>query len=232
VTLPARHLVEACVCSPAEARGAVASGADRLELCGPGEGGTTPSAGLMETVIPAAGVPVHVMIRPHSESFVLAPEWRAIMRRDIVRARRAGAQGIVVGPITPAGTLDEVALAEFVYEAGDLAVVVHRAFDALREPARALDRCVTLGVTAVLTSGGASGAAEAADRLAAWQRQVGNALTILAGGGVRAHTVAPLLAQAELRALHASARDTTAFGALVASVRAHEAAPSARIPSC
>jgi copper homeostasis protein CutC len=77
-------------------------------------------------------------------------------------------------------------------------------------------------VTTVLTSGGRRFAADAAARLAAWQRQVGDALTILVGGGVRAHTVGPLLAQPDLRALHAAARDATAFGALVTTVRAHE----------
>jgi copper homeostasis protein len=221
VTTPARHvLIEACVASLAQARAAVAAGADRLELCGPGDGGTTPSAGLLDAALPAVGVPVHVMIRPHSESFVIDPEWRAIMVRDIVRARRAGAQGVVVGPVTAKGTVDEFALQQFVEAASGAAVVIHRAFDTLADPERALDVCCTRGVSAVLTAGGARMAADAAERLAAWQRQVGDTLTILAGGGVRAHTVAPLLAQSSLRAVHAAARDRATFAALVAAVRA------------
>ena len=44
-------LVEAYVESLASAREAEAAGADRLELCGPGEGGLTPSRALLASVL-------------------------------------------------------------------------------------------------------------------------------------------------------------------------------------
>jgi copper homeostasis protein CutC len=85
-----------------------------------------------------------------------------------------------------------------------------------------MGRDVALGVRGVRTSGGAAraaeAAAEAAARLAAWQRRLGDTLTIIAGGGVRAPTVAPLR-DAGLRALHAAATDPAAFAALAAVVR-------------
>ncbi len=226
--MTAHHtLVEACVASPGDVRAAVAAGADRLELCGPGDGGTTPSLALLEATLADAPVPVHAMIRPHTHRFVIAPEWRSIMRRDIALARRSGARGVVVGPILPDGTLDVATLEQFVHEAGDMAVVFHRAFDRLHDQDRALDQLLALGVRTVLTSGGAVRAVDAADRLRAWQRHAGDALEILAGGGVRAHTVAPLLQPPGLRAVHAAAVEHDTFAALVPVVRAIDASTPA-----
>ncbi len=221
-----RHtLVEACVASLGDVRAAVGAGADRLELCGPAEGGTTPSPGLLEAVLGDVTTPVHVMIRPHAHSFVIAPEWRAIMRRDITLARRRGARGVVIGPLLSNGSIDLPLLEQFVYEAGDMAVVFHRAFDRIADQDRALDQLLSAGVSTVLTSGGATCAADAADRLRGWQRHAGDAMEILAGGGVRAHTVAPLLRPIGLRAVHAAAIEHEPFAELVRTVRRLDAAP-------
>jgi len=220
-----RHtLVEACVATLGDVRAAVAAGADRVELCGPGDGGSTPSLGLLDAVLGEVSIPVHVMIRPHSHSFVISPEWRAIMRRDIALARRSGAHGVVVGPLCADGAIDVPLLAQFAEEAGPMALVFHRAFDRIADQDRALDQLLALGVSTVLTSGGAARASEAADRLRRWQQHVGTAMEILAGGGVRAHTVAPLLQPAGLRALHAAAVEHERFAELVCTVRTMDAA--------
>ncbi len=218
-----RTLLEACVSSLAESRAAIAAGADRLELCGPGAGGTTPSLALTEACVAMSSVPVHVMIRPHTHDFTVDVDWRAIMRRDLVLARRAGARGVVLGAITHGRTLDTDTVAQCVHEADGLPVVFHRAFDQLADPERALEQLVSLGVRGVLTAGGPGPAVHAAARLGAWQRQVGDALTIMAGGGVRAHAFAPLVTEARLRALHAAATDPTPFADLALALRALEA---------
>ena len=218
-----RILLEACVDSPASARDAVAAGADRVELCGPGDGGTTPSQALVEVCAATLPVPVHVMIRPHTHHFRVDREWGAIMRRDLFLARRAGASGVVLGAITASGELDTETLSHCLDAADGMPVVFHRAFDRLAEPERALDQFAAMGVHAVLTSGGATRAVDAAERLGRWQRQVGDALVIMAGGGVRAHAFAPLLEQARLRALHAAATTRAPFASLVEAVRALEA---------
>lgn len=218
-----RTLLEACVSSLAESRAAIAAGADRLELCGPGDGGTTPSLALIEACVAMSSVPVHVMIRPHTHDFTVDVDWRAIMRRDLVLARRAGARGVVLGAITRDGALDVETVAQCVHEADGLPVVFHRAFDRLTDPERALDQLVTLGVRGLLTAGGPGPAVQAAARLGAWQRHVGDALTIMAGGGVRAHAFAPLVTDARLRALHAAATDPKPFADLALALRALEA---------
>lgn len=234
--LPALHtrigrtLLEACVSSLAESRAATAAGADRLELCGPGDGGTTPSLALIEACVALSPVPVHVMIRPHTRDFTVDLDWRAIMRRDVVLARRAGARGVVLGAITRDAALDVDTIAQCVHEADGLPIVFHRAFDRLAEPERALDQLVALGVRAVLTAGGSGRAVDAAARLGAWQRQVGDALTIMAGGSVRAQAFAPLVTEARLPALHAAATDAAAFAELALALRALEASLDAAPP--
>lgn len=214
--------------SAAQAIASVAAGANRVELCGPGDGGTTPSLALVEACVSAVQVPVHVMLRPHAESFLMDAEWLAIMQRDMLLAQRAGAHGFVCGVLTREHEVDVVAMRGLLKAARGAPVVFHRAFDKTRDAARALDALCTLGVTAVLTSGHAPSASEGAEQLAAWQRQVGSALTVMAGGGVRATNVARLLEAAPLHAVHARGTDATVIAALVRVVREIVSDPYAR----
>src|SRR5262245_49285853 len=99
-------LIEAYVETLAEARAAIEAGADRLELCGPGEGGPTPSPELLTSVLAVSRVPVHVMIRPREGAFVYTPAEREAMRAAVVMAREAGAAGVVFGILREDGRLD------------------------------------------------------------------------------------------------------------------------------
>lgn len=205
--------------SAAQAVAAVAAGADRVELCGPGDGGTTPSLALIEACLAAVDVPVHVMIRPHVGGFVVETDWLAIMRRDLTLARGVGAHGFVSGALTAAGQVDVSAMRVLLDVAHDLPVVFHRAFDQTSDAPRALDTLCALGVAAVLTSGHAPSAVEGAKQLAALQQQAGASLTVMAGGHVRATNVAQLLAISPLRAVHARGTDAAVISELVRVVR-------------
>ena len=73
-------------------------GADRIELVSAlSEGGLTPSYGLVHRVIGAVNIPVNVMIRPHSLSFVYSDEDLLCMLEDIKQAKALGANGVVFG---------------------------------------------------------------------------------------------------------------------------------------
>ncbi len=216
-------LVEACVLTVAQAVGAEQAGADRIELCGPGDGGTTPSLALVEACVRAVGVPVHVMIRPHGEGFELDSVWHPVMQRDMALSIAAGARGVVVGALRD-GAIDVACVRACVEAAGDAPVVFHRAFDQLSELSAALPLLRSLGVGAVLTAGGAATAVQGAEQLDALQRQGGDAFTVMAGGGIRAHNVLALLDRApQLRAVHVRATDTAVFRDTVASIRAWSA---------
>ena len=87
---PVVPLIEACCDSVHTARAAQQYGAGRVELCGPGDGGTTPSLGLIARCREELTIPLHVMIRPHTRSFVYDEDDLDVMCNDIITARSLG----------------------------------------------------------------------------------------------------------------------------------------------
>jgi copper homeostasis protein len=171
-------LLEVIATTVADARLAAQAGANRLELVtAMGEGGLTPSLGLIEAVVaamdipttgaqaagvraagvpacgtptagvPARGVPVNVIVRPHSRSFVYDADDYAVMLRDVRAVKAAGANGVVIGMLTADGEIDCEGLARAIDAADGLAITFHRAFDETRDLRKALD--VLLGFDAV-----------------------------------------------------------------------------------
>jgi copper homeostasis protein len=203
-----RTVLEIAVQDVAGARAAVAAGADRLELCAAlaATGGLTPSAGLVRHVAAAAGVGVHVLVRPRAGGFVYTAEELAVQVADVRAALDAGAAGVVVGALTPGGAVDPAALAALVEAADGADVTFHRAFDVVADRPAALEVLAAHGVRRVLTSGGALRAGEGLAALAALTgRARGLGVEVMAGGGVRTGDVAPLVG-AGVDAVHLSAR--------------------------
>ena len=93
------------------------------------------------------------------------------------------------------------------------AVTCHKAIDATRDPLEALEALLALGVDRVLTSGGADTAAAGAATIARMVARAGAALTVMAGGGVRAGNVRALVGQtASAKYTRASCRPGTRRG--------------------
>lgn len=212
-------LIEAFVHSEQTARAAEEAGADRLELCGPGEGGLTPSPELLDAVMATARVPVHVMIRPREGGFVYTPAELSLMREGIVAAKDAGAAGVVFGVLGADGALDVAVMRELTALARPLRVGCHRAFDRTPDPDAALDTLLVLGVDLVLTSGHAPTALAGAAVLARHVRRAGDRLTVLAGGGVRAGNVHAVVEASGVHEVHARALEPDVFAALVRAAR-------------
>lgn len=197
-------LFESCVDSLDAALASVAGGARRLELCAHLDvGGTTPDAGLVREVVEAVPVPVFTMVRPRGGAFVYGEAEVDAMVRDIRLMRAAGAHGLVFGALRADRTVDDAVMRRLLSHARPLPVTCHKAFDETPDLLAALDTLVTLGVDRVLTSGGRPTAAEGAAMLAALVARAGEAITIVAGGRVRADTVAALLWQTGVREVHA-----------------------------
>lgn len=180
-------LLEVIATTVADARVAAQAGADRLELVtAMGEGGLTPSLGLIEAVVAAVEIPVNVIVRPHSRSFVYDADDYAVMLRDVRAVTAAGANGIVIGMLNAAGEIDREGLARAIDAADGLAVTFHRAFDEARDLHRSLD--VLLGfdaVTNVLTSGGQASVLHAEDTIRELVQQAADShCTVLAGAGL------------------------------------------------
>lgn len=196
-------LVEACVDSVASALAAERGGAGRLELCDNlSDGGTTPSAGMLEAVKARVSVPVFVIVRPRGGGFVYSNDELDVMRRDVALARRFGADGIVAGVLTPDAAVDVERMREIVMLAGTLPVTFHRAFDLTRDLETALEALVTAGVARVLTSGGAPTALEGAETIARLVTRAAGRIAIMAGGGVREENVASVVGGSGVREVH------------------------------
>lgn len=219
--MTARRLaLEIAVASPAGARASREARADRVELCVALElGGLTPSQGLIESAV-AVGIPVHVLIRPRPGDFVFSADEVDLMERETRAAVSSGAAGVVVGALDAGGVVDEATLARLVDVARDLSpsieVTMHRAIDQSSDPVAAAARLAGLGITRLLSSGGASRAADGRTTLAAMKREAGP-VQVMAGGGVDLSEIASLVA-AGVDAVHLSAKKSAprAGGAWVA----------------
>jgi copper homeostasis protein len=196
-------LVEAAVDTIAGAVAAEREGAGRLELCADlPRGGVTPSAGLLRAIRARMDLPIHVMIRPRPGDFLFtAPECEA-MRWDIAEARRAGADGIVLGLLTRDGWIEREWTAKLTAEARPMSVTFHRAVDATPDVAVAIEVLASLGIDRVLTSGGATTALQGAAMLKRLIQAFGARMGILPGGQVRAANAAEIVRATGARELH------------------------------
>ena len=207
--MSAAALVEACCDSVQTARAAEQFGAGRVELCGPGDGGTTPSLGLIVRCRDELTIPLHVMIRPHTNSFLYDEDDVDVMCNDIVAAKSLGVNGVVLGPLYRNNTIDTRQLAEFVALARPMKVTFHRAFDRTPDALEALEQLLRLDVDYILTSGHGRTALDGTSMLQSLQARAGDALVVLAGGNVRAENVTRIVDQSQVREVHARATDPT-----------------------
>ncbi|SAK66087.1 CutC family protein [Caballeronia fortuita] len=198
-------LLEVIATTVADARAAQRGGANRLELVtAMGEGGLTPSIGLIEAVTEAVDIPVNVIVRPHSRSFVYDADDYAVMLRDVRAIAKTRANAIVVGMLTANGDIDTDGLARVIDAADGLPLTFHRAFDDTRDLHAAFDTLLQFdAVTNVLTSGGKPSVLEAEKTIAKLvERAKDSHCTVLAGAGLTVDAVAPFVASTRARAVH------------------------------
>lgn len=200
-------LLECCVDSVESALIAAENGADRLELCsGLVIGGLTPSPSLYEGIRVHSNIPIHVLIRPRFGDFLYSREELGIIQRDILHFRALGAEGVVIGCLTPDGDLDAEAMKPLMEAACGMSVTLHRAFDMCREPLKALEQAGALGIHTILTSGQAGSCREGLPLLKELTQKAGPGLHIMAGAGIHADTVRILLKETGLTEFHMSGR--------------------------
>lgn len=112
---------------------------------------------------------------------------------------------MVLGCLDASGAIDREATARLVDAARPMTVTFHRAVDACPDRAAALDSLAALGLDRVLTAGGPRCLADPAGlahTLALARGRIG----VIAAGGIRAHTVAALIAASGVSELHVSKR--------------------------
>jgi copper homeostasis protein len=202
---------EICLESADDVAAAAEAGADRVELCaGLFEGGITPSAGMIEQAVAVAAgrLRVHVIIRPRGGDFIYSDSEAAVMLRDIETAKTAGADGVVIGALTPDAEIDTELCERLVVAARPLSVTFHRAFDVTRDPDSAFEDVVSLGVDRLLTSGAAPSALEGADLIARLVEKAAGRIIVLPAGGINERTAARVAEQTGATELHFTAGET------------------------
>ena len=198
--------IEVCVDSVESAIAAQQGGAGRVELCDNLlEGGTTPSAGMIELARDNITIGLHVIVRPRGGDFCYSEIEFEVMKRDIVRARQLGANGVVIGILLPDGSIDVARVRTLIELARPLSVTFHRAFDMTDDAYRALNDLITLGIDRLLTSGQEVSALEGLDLITDLVRVAAGRIGIMPGGGITERNITKILARSGVRDIHVSA---------------------------
>ena len=200
------RLLEVCVDSLASARAAIAGGADRLELCSAlAIGGLTPFTALLEQIREESAIPVRCLMRPRAGDFCYTPEEIDMMAHQIRALRSAGANGFVIGCLTPEGELDGRAMAPLLEAAKGAGLTLHRCVDVSRDPIKTCLDAAELGIDTVLTSGAAGSCARGMDTIR--QMLALDGPEILIGAGVNAGVITAFLRELpQARAFHMSGK--------------------------
>lgn len=231
-------LLEVCCGNPESVDAAVLGGARRIELCADLEvdGLTPPTAWIRDAKARYPSLTVHVLIRPRAGDFVYSPAEADAMSIQVEEALEAGADGIVIGALTPEGDVDaplmerlvslvesynlaaELVQSDLCHAANDshffpgpsrrVSITFHRAFDRCRRPYEALEQIIALGCDRILTSGQAATAEAGAAMLRELQRRAGGRIGILPGSGVTPGNAARILETTGCTEIHASASVT------------------------
>lgn len=184
------YILECCVDRLASAINGEKGGANRFELCANLViGGTTPSLTLFRQVRKHTNLPVHVLIRNRFGDFCYNDDEIEEMCDSIKAFVDEGADGVVVGALTPDGDLDEDAIKKFILRAGRAKVVLHRAFDMCREPFSALSKAKELGIDTILTSGQKGNCVDGSPLIKELIKKAGKDINILIGAGVDADVI-------------------------------------------
>ena len=186
------NLLEICVDSLASARAAISGGADRLELCSALlAGGLTPYTELLRQIRKESDIPVRCLMRPRPGDFLYTTEEIAMMTAQIRELKAAGADGFVIGCLTPMGDLDTAAMAPLLDACAGSGITLHRCIDVSRDPVKTYLRAGELGIDTVLTSGAAANCTAGIDTIDAFLelRDTQNGPEVLIGAGVNASVI-------------------------------------------
>jgi copper homeostasis protein len=185
-----KTILEVIALNAADARAAQAGGADRVELVADmRRQGLTPHLATFEAVRAAVDLPIRVMLRATDGYALGNPD---ALLKAAAGLRAAGAEEFVLGFLDAQGAVDLPALETMLGAIEGCRWTFHRALDhatdraAARQALDALPRpdfVLTAGGPATVTEGLTTLTAEAALRP-----------RVLAGGGLRKHHLAPLLA--------------------------------------
>jgi copper homeostasis protein len=182
------------------------AGADRIELCGsPGEGGTTPSYGLVQSAREKLEIDLYVMIRPRGGDFLYTNNEFEMMMKEVEFCKRSGCDGIVTGVLTPDGRVDKEKCKILIDLAFPMEVTFHRAFDRVADPFASLEDLITLGFERILTSGLKPKAEQNTNLLLQLIQKSDGRIIIMPGSGVNSGNIISIAEKTGAKEFHSSA---------------------------
>ena len=200
-------MLEVCVDTVQAAILAEKAGADRIELCSALDlGGVTPSGPLMSAVRHAIKVPLIVLIRSRTGDFLYEELECELMVQESKRAIECGADGIAIGALKPSRELNIPFLMAVLNALPKCQLVMHRAFDQVRDPSIALGKLIDLGFTRILTSGGPEMAIDGVQNLRRLSEWAHGRIELLPAGGIEPGNAQEILSKSNAHQLHGSFR--------------------------
>ncbi len=201
------YCLEVCADSVESALEAQKGGADRIELCSNLIiGGVSPGRALFRLVKKYTDLKVRVLLRPRYGDYCYNDYEFEQQKEEVEMYRELGADGVVIGMLLPDGNLDVERMGELVKAAGTMDMALHRAFDNCRDPFRALEEAVSLGMKTILTGGQEVMAWEGRETLAKLQEKSAGRIQILAGGGIGEEVIRRLFPVTGITSYHMSGK--------------------------
>lgn len=203
------YILETCVDSVESAIIASDAGSNRLELCSNLViGGTTPSPYLFKEIRKHTDIKIHVLIRPRFGDFCYSEHEVNIMENEISMFKKLGADGVVIGALNPDGSLDTTTIKRLINAAGNMTIVLHRAFDLCRNPFVTLNESIELGIDTILTSGQCQKAIDGIGLIKELKDCCNNKINLLIGGGIDADSINFISSKTGITAFHMSGKKT------------------------
>lgn len=198
-------MLEIACFNTSSAIAAAEAGADRIELCADyAAGGTTPTIDWLRNIRKVTSTPVYVMIRPRGGDFNYTVDEFEQMKHDITQFKPA-ASGFVFGILDSAVRVDEERNGDLVRLAHPLPCTFHRAIDETEDMDQAVEQVIRCAFKNILTSGGERNAAMGTERVAKLQKDFGEHITFILGGGVRSTNLEELKRRTSVGWFHSAA---------------------------
>lgn len=200
-------MLEVCVDTVQAAVIAEGAGADRIELCSALDlGGVTPSGPLVSAVRRSTRLPLIVLIRARAGDFLFSKLECELMIQEAKQAVELGADGIAVGSLVGTMDLHFQFLQSVANALPKSQLVMHRAFDQIREPLLGMEGLIELGFTRILTSGGPTMAIDGLPCLHGLIELSNGRIEILPAGGITPSNALEILTGSGATQLHGSFR--------------------------
>lgn len=179
-------LFEACVETLEDSLLAEQLGAHRIELCSALElDGLTPSRELTLQCVQQCSIPVMAMVRFRGGDFVYSEPEIKQMESEIDFFKTAGVAGVVLGLLTPQGTIDLENTRRLAKRAYPLEVTFHKAIDYSVDLLASFKELNSIeGISRVLSSGGCSNAWDGRETLKCMQQMPNRKIKLIAAGRI------------------------------------------------